>query len=99
MASPAATGSVTRNSRMRSGAKIPPRIPVNITATTVIGTMPPAGSAILTAIGVVTDFGSKETVRFFSNPKSLHSKYTLPIDAAEPAAHPTRIGSQYCFRI
>ena len=99
MASPAATGSDTRNSRMSSGAKIPPRIPVNITATTVIGTIPPAGSAMLTAIGVVTDFGKSDTVRLSSSPNSRHNRYTLPMDAAEPAAHPIRIGSQYCFRI
>ena len=37
------------------------RIPVPITATTVMGTMPPAGSAILTAMGVVTDFGISDT--------------------------------------
>ena len=76
-----------------------PRIPVPITATTVIGTMPPAGSAMLTAIGVVTDFGSSDTVRLPSSPNRRQSPYTLSMEAADPAVQPTAIGSQYCFSI
>ena len=73
MASPAATGSDTLNNFIRRGANIPPSIHVPITAATVIGTTPPAGSDMLTAIGVVTDFGSKETVRLLSSPNNRHS--------------------------
>ena len=76
-----------------------PNIPVKITATTVIGTTPPFPSEILTAIGVVTDFGTNDTVILCSRPNNLHIPYTLNIDAAEPTTHPTRIGSQYFFRI
>ena len=74
MASPAATGSATRKIRIRKGEIILPSIPVKITATTVTGTTPPAGSEMLTAMGVVTDFGSRETVRDSSSPKSLHMR-------------------------
>ena len=55
-----------------TGARILPRIPVKITATTVIGTTPPAGSETLTAIGVVTDLGISETVMLCSSPNNLH---------------------------
>lgn len=52
--------------------------PVKITATTVIGTTPPPGSEILTAIGVVTDLGSRDTVMLSSSPNSLHTRIHFP---------------------
>ena len=70
MARPAAMGLRTRNSRMRSGAKMAPNIPVKMTAATVTGTMPPFCHANPKAIGVVTDIGNREAVNFSSREKA-----------------------------
>ena len=65
-----------------------------MTATTVMGVMPPWLLEMLTAMGVVTDLGSREAVRAPSSPKSLHISSTLPMEARLPIIHPTRMGSQ-----
>ena len=94
---PAIIGSFTRKSLISVGAKMLPRMPVKITATTVMGTIPPCPSATLTAMGVVTDFGMSETVIASSMPNSLHISSTLPIDARDPQDAPTTMGSQFFF--
>ena len=73
MARPAVIESFTWNSLIRTGARMLPRIPVKITATTVTGTTPPWLSAMLTAIGVVTDLGRREAVMASSRPNSRHN--------------------------
>lgn len=57
---PAVTGSFTLNRRIKNGAAIFPKIPVKITATTVMEEIPPCAEEMLTAIGVVTDLGIME---------------------------------------
>ena len=60
MPSPAASGSRTRNSRIISGAQRFPTIPVKHTAATATETIPPCPPATAAAMGVVTDFGSRD---------------------------------------
>ena len=49
-----------------------PRMPVKITAATVMETMPPCPSAMAVAMGVVTDLGRRETVSVRSRPNRRH---------------------------
>ena len=51
------------------------------------------------AIGVVTDLGSSDTVMASSSPNKRHRSHTLRIEVNEPTVHPTKIGSQFFFRI
>ena len=64
MASPASRGSFTRKRRTKKGASMLPSVPVMRTATTVTGTTPENRSVMLTAMGVVTDLDSSDSVIF-----------------------------------
>ena len=97
MASPAATGSFTRKRRASAGAHRLPRMPVKITAATVMETMPPCPSAMAVAMGVVTDLGRRETVSVRSRPNRRHRPQMLRTEVTAPAAHPARMGSRFFF--
>ncbi|CUP30548.1 Uncharacterised protein [Flavonifractor plautii] len=99
MASPAVMGFFTRNSLMSSGAAMLPKMPVISTATTVMGPMPPWAWDTLMAMGVVTDLGRRDAVMAASSPNRRQSRRMLPMEDAEPTTHPTRMGSQFSFRI
>ncbi len=51
------------------GPEIPPKIPTTTTTTAAMEGMPPERSAMLMAIGVVTDFGSSDAINAGSAPK------------------------------
>ena len=74
-----------------------PKIPVKITATTVMGTIPPCPSEMLTAIGVVTDLGIREAVIASSRENRRHIRYTLPMEARDQQIAPTPTGIQFSF--
>ena len=95
MPNPTATGSFTRNSFTRKGAVRLPRIPVTITAATVMETMPPWPSDTAVAMGVVTDLGSREAVMAASRPNRRLITRMLPTDTTTPVRHPTSTGSQF----
>ena len=73
-------------------------MPVKTTAATVMETMPPSCSETPMAMGVVTDLGRRETVTFSSSLKSRQRSQTLPMEAAEPAAEPAKMGKRFFFR-
>ena len=60
---------------------------------------PPWLSEIPTAIGVVTDLGSREFVIASSRPNSLHSRKTLPMEVERTTVQPTRMGSQFLQKL
>ncbi len=74
MATPFAMRLFTRKILVISGAKMAPKMPVMMTAATVIDVMPPSSCDTAMAIGVVTDFGMNETAMSSPSPKSLHSE-------------------------
>ena len=74
-----------------------PRMPVKITAATVMETMPPGPSAMAVAMGVVTDLGRRETVSVRSRPNRRHRPQMLRTEVTAPAAHPARMGSRFFF--
>ena len=73
MATPLAMPSRTRNRRAMSGAVMAPRMPVTMTAATVMDVMPPSCCDTAMAMGVVTDFGMNDSASASSSPSSLHS--------------------------
>ena len=73
MATPLAMPSRTRNRRAMSGAVMAPRMPVTMTAATVMDVTPPSCSDTAMAMGVVTDLGMNDSASASSSPSSLHS--------------------------
>ena len=73
-------------------------MPVKMTATAVMDTMPPWLSAMAEAMGVVTDLGSSEAVRAASRPNARHSAHTESTEVTAPTVQPTSTGSRFRFR-
>ena len=73
MATPLAMRLFTRKIFDMSGAKMAPRMPVMMTAATVMDVMPPSCSDTAMAIGVVTDLGMNEVAISSPRPSSSHS--------------------------
>lgn len=72
-----------------------PKIPVTITAATVMETMPPCCWEISIAIGVVTLFGIREAVSSSLSPNNLHNPNTLMMEVREPTSVPAAIGRRF----
>lgn len=82
------------NSFKMSGPNKAPKIPVKMTADTVIPLIPPSFSDTSNAMGVVTDLGINDIIMFSSNPSKCPNKSTLPIETLAPTIVPTTMGSQ-----
>ena len=76
-----------------------PAMPVRITMAPVRAAMPPSSAATSMLMAVVTDLGRRDAVMAASSPNRRQSRRMLPMEAAEPTTHPTRMGSQFSFRI
>ena len=77
------------------GRMIAPMMPVMTTAIAVMEVTPPSISATATAIGVVTDFGTRESVVLSLRPNRWLKSSTLPMDTIEPTNAPSRMGSRF----
>ena len=99
MATPFAMRLFTRKIFDISGAKMAPRMPVIITAATVMDVMPPSSCDTAMAMGVVTDFGMNDTAISSPRPSSSHSVYALIIETHEPTRQPQKMGMKCCLRI
>ena len=64
------------------------------TAATVTATVPPWPWATTVAMGMVTDFGSRDMVMARSRPNRRHSTRMLPMAVTTPTTQPTSTGSQ-----
>jgi len=72
MATPVATLSFTWKIFAISGEKMAPRMPVMITAATVMAVMPPSSCDAAMAMGVVTDFGMNDSAMLCPRPSTVH---------------------------
>ena len=99
MATPLAMRLFTRKIFDMSGAKMAPRMPVMMTAATVMDVMPPSCSDTAMAMGVVTDLGMNDVAISSPRPSSSQSVYALIIDTTEPTRQPQKMGMKCCLRI
>ena len=99
IASPPARGFFILSSLKKNGPRTAPVIPVIITEIAVIDGSPPRLSAASTAMGVVTDFGTRDSISSSGSPIAFEIRMTDTIEAAAPAATDVRITAACFFKM
>ncbi len=98
MATPCATGFLMRKNLQTSGAVTAPVIPVMTIETIVMDGMPPICSDTTEPIGMVIDFGMRESMSVLLIPKIFAQAITQTMLTVLPTTIPARIGSHAFFR-
>ena len=81
-----------------NGPTMPPKMPTTMTTTAAMAGMPPDRSAMLMAIGVVTDLGSSEATSSWSAPNQRAISTTLTMPIRLPTNTDVRIDTELAFR-